>query len=320
MTKRALITGATGQDGSYLCELLLEKGYEVYGMKRRTATDGYENIAHLLHDITVVEGELLDQSSLSHIVKQVKPHECYHLAAQSHVGTSFKQPIYTAEATGLGTLRLLETLRELNPSTRFYNAATSELFGSSKPPQNEHTTFHPRSPYGVAKLFGYWTTVNYREAYNMFACNGILFNHEGPRRGESFVTRKITKAAANIKLGLQNELRLGNLQAKRDIGHAKDFVYGMYLMLQQDAPDDYVLATGETHTIEDMLGIVFEHLNLDWHDYVKVDQAFIRPAEVDVLCGDSSKARQKLGWQPKYNWKDLLIDMVESDLRHLTGK
>jgi GDPmannose 4,6-dehydratase len=314
--KKALITGVTGQDGSYLAELLLGKGYEVIGLKRRTSNEGYGNIVHLLKHIRIIEGDLLDQSSLNNIVKEAKPDEVYHLAAQSHVGTSFTQPLYTADCTGLGTLRLLEALREFGPNAKFYNAATSELFGKVREmPQKETTPFHPRSPYGVAKQFGYWTTVNYRESYKMFATNGILFNHSSPRRGEEFATRKITKSAARIKLGLQSKLKMGNISAKRDEGHAKDYVEAMYLMLQHNTPDDFVISTGETHSIEEMIEVAFSHLGLNWHEYVEIDQSLFRPAEVSVLCGDCSKAKNVLGWQPKYNWKELLVEMVENDLR-----
>lgn len=319
--KKALITGITGQDGSYLAELLLGKGYDVIGLKRRTSNEGYGNAVHLLNDVRIIEGDLLDQSSLNHLIKETRPDEVYHLAAQSHVGTSFTQPVYTADCTGLGTLRLLEALREFNPSVKFYNAATSELFGKvHEMPQRETTPFHPRSPYGVAKQFGYWTTVNYREGYNMFATNGILFNHSSPRRGEEFATRKITKAAARIKLGLQDKLTMGNIKAKRDEGHAKDYVEAMYLMLQHRNPEDFVISTGETHSIEEMIEVVFNHVGLDWHRYVEIDAKLFRPAEVNVLCGDCSKAKTVLGWQPKYNWKSLLIEMVENDLQLLQAK
>jgi len=318
MKKRALITGVTGQDGSYIAELLLDKGYEVYGLKRRTSNEGYGNVAHLLNDITIIEGDLLDQVSLNGVVKDIKPDELYHLAAQSHVGTSFKQPLYTAEATGLGTLRLLEAIKEFSPSTRFYNAATSELFGDvQEMPQTERTPFYPRSPYGVAKQFGYWTTVNYRESYKIFASNGILFNHSSPRRGEEFATRKITKAAAKIKLGLQENLFMGNIDAKRDEGHASDYVEAMYMMLQHDSPDNFIVSTGETHSIKEMIEVVFGHCGLDWEKHVKIDPAFFRPAEVNVLWGDCSKIKKVLGWKPKYNWKDLLIEMVENDIKLL---
>jgi GDPmannose 4,6-dehydratase len=313
--KRALITGVTGQDGSYIAELLLSKNYDVYGLKRRTSSEGYGNVVHLLNEIKIIEGDLLDQTSLNSAVKEIKPDECYHLAAQSHVKTSFDQPLYTADCTGLGTLRLLEALREFSPSTRFYNAATSELFGEvQEMPQTEKTSFHPRSPYGIAKQFSYWTTVNYKESYKMFASNGILFNHSSPRRGEEFATRKITKSAAKIKLGLQDQLFMGNIDAKRDEGHAKDYVEAMYLMLQYHTPDNFVVSTGETHSIREMIEVAFGHLGLDSNKYVKIDPKLFRPAEVNILCGDSSKMRKALGWKPKYNWKDLLVEMVENDL------
>lgn len=314
--KKAFITGICGQDGSYLAELLLEKDYDVYGLKRRTSGDGYGNIVHLLNDVSIVEGDLLDQVSLNHVVKEIRPDEVYHLAAQSHVATSFKQPLYTAEATGLGTLRLLEAIREFSPKSKFYNAATSELFGGlAGAPYTEASPFYPRSPYGVAKQFGYWTAVNYRESYKMFASNGLLFNHSSPRRGEEFATRKITKAAARISLGLQSYLTMGNIESFRDEGHAKDYVFGMWLMLQQNTPDDFILSTGETHSIKEMIEVAFDHVGLDWKQYVKIDPAFFRPAEVNVLCGDCSKAKKILGWEKKYNWKDLLIEMVENDLK-----
>jgi GDPmannose 4,6-dehydratase len=314
--KRALVSGVCGQDGSFMAELLLEKGYEVFGIKRRTATEGYGNISHLLGDITLIEGDLLDQTSLNYIVKEVKPDELYHLAAQSHVGTSFTQPVYTAEATGMGTLRMLEAIREFSPTTRFYNAATSELYGgASGGPYNEQSLFYPKSPYGVAKLFGYWTTINYREGHKIFASNGILFNHSSTRRGEEFATRKITKAVAKIKLGLQEELVMGNIEAKRDEGSAKDYVRGMWLMLQHDRPDDFVLATGETHSIKDMIEFAFSYAGLQWNKYVKIDPAFYRKAEVNVLLGDASKAKKVLGWKPQYTWRDLLAEMVDNDLR-----
>lgn len=313
--KRVVVSGATGQDGSYLCELLLEKGYEVFGVKRRTSSEGYGNSAHLVKDITIIEADLSDQTSLNYLIKEVKPQEVYHLAAQSHVGTSFSQPVYTADVTGLGTLRLLEAIREFSPESRFYNAATSELFGGlSGSPYDEKSPFMPRSPYAVAKQFGYYTTMNYRNGYNIFACSGILFNHSSPRRGEQFATRKITKAAARIKLGLQKELVMGNIDAQRDEGHAKDYVEGMWLMLQQEKPDDFVLSTGETHSIREMIEVVFSHLDLDYNKYIKIDKQFFRPTEVNVLCGNSIKAKTILGWKPKYNWKELLIEMIENDL------
>lgn len=318
--KKALITGITGQDGSYLAELLLKKNYKVYGLKRRTSQEGYGNVLHLLDKISLVEGDMLDPSSLNKAIKDTRPDEVYNLAAQSHVKTSFDQPTYTADCTGLGVLRLLEAIKEFSPNSKFYQASSSELYGQvSEVPQNENTPFHPRSPYGIAKQFGFWTTVNYREAYNIFACNGILFNHESERRGENFVTRKITKAAARIKLGFQDKLILGNLDAQRDIGHAKDYVEGMWAMLQADNPDDYILATGVTHSIRDMLDVVFGHVELNWHDFVEINKELYRPAEVQLLCGDYKKANTILGWAPKVTWKQLLINMVKHDLS-LEGK
>jgi GDPmannose 4,6-dehydratase len=315
MKKRALITGITGMDGSHIADLLLEKGYEVFGMKRRTSTDGYDNIKHLLGEVAILEGDLIDQSSLNYVIKETQPDEIYHLAAQSMVGTSFSQPLLTAETTGLGTLRLLEAVREFSPKCRIYNAATSEMFGGETGgPYNEKSPFKPKSPYASAKLFGYNTAVNYRESYGMHISSGILFNHSSPRRGIAFATRKITNTAAKIKLGLTDKLVMGNIETFRDEAHAKDMVEGMWLMLQQEKSDDYVLATGETHSIKEMIEVVFNHLGLDWQKYVKYDAAFHRPSEVNVLLGDSTKARAVLGWKPKYNWKTLLIEMVENDL------
>ncbi len=326
MSKKALITGITGQDGSYLTELLLGKGYEVYGIIRRSSTFNTERIDHIYQDphelgrrLHLVYGDLNDASSLNKILRDVEPDEIYNLGAQSHVRVSFDIPEYTAEVGGLGTLRLLEAIRETGlQKTRFYQASSSELFGKvQEVPQRETTPFYPRSPYGVAKLYAYWITVNYRESYGLFACNGILFNHESGRRGETFVTRKITRAAASIKLGLQDKLYLGNLDAKRDWGHAQDFVQAMWLMLQQDDPDDYVIATGETHSVREFLDEAFGHLDLDWKQYVEIDPRYFRPAEVDLLIGDSSKARQKLGWEPKITFKELARMMVEADLADL---
>jgi GDPmannose 4,6-dehydratase len=329
MSKKALITGITGQDGSYLTELLLGKGYEVYGIIRRASTFNTERIDHIYQDphetkrrLHLVHGDLNDASSLNKILRDVQPDEIYNLGAQSHVRVSFDIPEYTAEVGGLGTLRLLEAIRETGlRKTRFYQASSSELFGKVQEiPQRETTPFYPRSPYGVAKLYAYWITVNYRESYNLFACNGLLFNHESERRGETFVTRKITRAAAAIKLGLQNRLYLGNLDAKRDWGYAKDFVEAMWLMLQQDEPDDYVIATGETHTVREFLDEAFGHLNLDWKQYVEIDPRYFRPAEVDLLIGDASKARRKLGWEPKTTFKELARMMVDADLADLKKK
>ncbi|MCG3160450.1 MAG: GDP-mannose 4,6-dehydratase [Acidobacteria bacterium] len=326
MTKKALITGITGQDGSYLTELLLGKGYEVYGIIRRASTFNTERVDHIYQDphesgrrLHLVYGDLNDASSLNKILRDVEPAEIYNLGAQSHVRVSFDIPEYTAEVGGLGTLRLLEAIRETGlQKTRFYQASSSELFGKVQEiPQRETTPFYPRSPYGVAKLYAYWITVNYRESYNLFACNGILFNHESPRRGETFVTRKITRAAAAIKLGLQDKLYLGNLDAKRDWGHARDFVEAMWLMLQQDEPDDYVIATGETHSVREFLDEAFGCLDLDWKQFVEIDPRYFRPAEVDLLIGDASKARRELGWEPKITFKELARTMVEADLADL---
>jgi len=326
MAKKALITGITGQDGSYLTELLLGKGYEVYGVIRRASTFNTERIDHIYQDphesgrrMRLLYGDLNDASSLNKILRDVQPDEIYNLGAQSHVRVSFDIPEYTAEVGALGTLRLLEAIRETGlRGTRFYQASSSELFGKvQEVPQRETTPFYPRSPYGVAKLYAYWITVNYRESYGLFACNGILFNHESHRRGETFVTRKITRAAAAIKLGLQNKLYLGNLDAKRDWGHAKDFVEAMWLMLQQDEPDDYVIATGETHSVRELLDEAFGHLELDWKQFVEIDPRYFRPAEVDLLIGDASKARRKLGWEPKITFKELVRTMVDADLADL---
>lgn len=313
--KRALISGVSGQDGSYMAELLLSKNYDVFGIKRRTSGPGFGNIEHLKSKITLIDGDLLDQSSLNQAIKISQPDEIYHLGAQSHVGTSFNQPSYTMEATGHATLKFLEATREFCKTAKFYNAATSELFGgASGGPYSETDRHFPRSPYGCAKEFGFTTTVNYRESYDIFACNGILFNHSSPRRGEEFATRKITKAAARIKLGLQDKLIMGNVDSFRDEGHSKDYVEAMWLMLQQDQPDDFVIATGETHSIREMIDVVFSHLGLNYQDYLVIDPALFRPAEVNVLLGDPSKAQKTLGWEPKYTWKTLLVEMVENDL------
>lgn len=327
--KKALITGITGQDGSYLTELLLGKDYEVYGIIRRASTFNTERLDHIYQDphesgrrLKLVYGDLNDASSLNKILRDVQPDEIYNLGAQSHVRVSFDIPEYTAEVGGLGTLRLLEAIRETGLNrTRFYQASSSELYGKVQEiPQRETTPFYPRSPYGVAKLYSYWITVNYRESYDLFACNGILFNHESERRGETFVTRKITRAAAAIKLGVQDKLFLGNLDAKRDWGHAKDYVRAMWLMLQQDQPDDYVIATGETHSVRELLNEAFSHLDLDWQQHVEVDPRYFRPAEVDLLIGDATKAREKLGWQPEITFKDLVRTMVDADLADLKKK
>jgi len=314
--KTALITGITGQDGSYMAELLLEKGYKVWGMHRRTSTINFDRISHLADKINLVQGDLLDQNSIHNLIEEAQPDEIFNLAAQSFVPTSWSQPLLTGEITGLGVTRMLEAIRTVNPKIRFYQASTSEMFGKVREvPQRETTPFYPRSPYGVSKVYGHWITINYRESYKLFACSGILFNHESPRRGLEFVTRKVTNAAARIKLGLANELRMGNLDAKRDWGYAKDYVEAMWLMLQQDEPDDYVVATGETHSVRELVEAAFSHLGLDWEKYVKVDQQFVRPAEVDLLVGDSSKARKKLGWQPKVTFRELVKIMVEADMK-----
>jgi len=319
--KRALITGITGQDGSYLAEFLLEKGYEVYGMIRRASTEKFERIAHLMDTIEIIQGDLLDQNSLFHALDKIRPHEVYNLAAQSFVPTSWNQPLLTGEITALGVTRMLEAIKMVDTSIRFYQASSSEMFGKVREvPQSETTPFYPRSPYGVAKVYGHWITVNYRESYNIFACSGILFNHESPRRGMEFVTRKITYGVARIKLGLAKELRLGNLKAKRDWGYAGDYVQAMWLMLQQDEPDDYVVATGETHAVEEAVEIAFSHVGLDWHDYVKTDERFFRPAEVDLLVGDCTKARNVLGWKPTVSFQELITMMVDHDLKTLKAK
>ena len=321
MTKRALITGITGQDGSFLTELLLDKGYEVYGIIRRSSTFNTDRIDHLYQDphqrgtrLRLIYGDLNDSSSLNTILRQVKPDEIYNLGAQSHVRVSFDIPEYTGDVTGLGAVRLLEAIRETGIKPKFYQASSSELFGKViETPQNEKTPFYPRSPYGCAKAYAYWITVNYRESYGLFACNGILFNHESERRGETFVSRKITRAATRIKYGLQEKLYLGNLDARRDWGYARDYVEGMWLMMQAEEPDDFVLATGETHSIREFLDLAFGQLDLDWHDYVDVDPRYFRPAEVDLLLGDASKARKKLGWKPGIDFPQLVKIMVESD-------
>ncbi len=320
--RKALITGITGQDGSYLAEFLLEKGYEVHGLIRRSSSFNTKRIDHLYKDphdpearLFLHYGDLTDGASLTRLLREIRPDEVYNLGAQSHVKVSFLQPIYTVNIDALGTLRLLEAIRDLDYPVRFYQASSSEMYGKvAEIPQNEETPFHPRSPYACAKVYSFWQTVNYREAYDLFACNGILFNHESPRRGETFVTRKITRAATRIKLGLQNKLYLGNLDAKRDWGYAPDYVEAMWLMLQQDEPDDYVIATGETHSVREFVEAVFSYLDLDWKDYVEIDPRYFRPAEVDILLGDASKARRKLGWKPKTSFQDLVRIMVEHDL------
>ena len=314
--KTALITGITGQDGSYLAELLLDKGYKVYGLVRRTSTPIMVNIEHILDKIELVSGDLTDLSSLIRIIEQIQPDEVYNLAAQSFVGTSWEQPILTGNVTGLAVTNMLEAVRIVKPDARFYQASSSEMFGKVvETPQKETTPFYPRSPYGVAKVYGHWITINYRESFNMYACSGILFNHESPRRGVEFVTRKITDAVAKIKLGLANELRLGNLDAKRDWGFAGDYVKAMWLMLQQDTPDDYVISTGETHTVQEFVEIAFSHVGLKWEDYVVIDEKFVRPAEVDLLLGDCTKAKEKLGWQLDVSFEQLVKMMVDEDLK-----
>jgi GDPmannose 4,6-dehydratase len=318
--KRALITGITGQDGSYLAELLLEKGYEVHGMVRRSSTEKFDRIEHLRDRIQLHQADLLDHRSLVDALRTAKPDEVYNLAAMSFVAVSWIQPTLTAEFTGVGVTRLLEAVREVCPETRFYQASSSEMFGKVlETPQTETTPFYPRSPYGVAKVYGHFITVNYRESYDLFAASGILFNHESPRRGLEFVTRKITWHAAAIKLGQASELRLGNLDAKRDWGYARDYVEAMYLMLQQDSPEDYVIATGETHTVQRCVEVAFDRVGLDWQKHVVIDDAFKRPAEVDLLVGDSSKAKRQLGWEPRTSFEDLITLMVDADLKLLGG-
>jgi GDPmannose 4,6-dehydratase len=315
MTRRALITGLTGQDGSYLAELLLEKGYEVHGMVRRTSTINFERIAHIQDEINIVQGDLLDEGSLTELMKSIKPEEVYNLAAQSFVQTSWQQAVLTGETTALGATRMLNAVKNTDPDIRFYQASSSEMFGKvQEVPQTETTPFYPRSPYGVAKVYGHWITVNYRESYGLHASSGILFNHESPRRGIEFVTRKISHTVARIKLGLTNELRLGDLHPQRDWGYAKDYVEGMWRMLQQDEPDDYVLSTEETHSVQEFCEIAFSHVDLNWQDHVVQDERFMRPAEVDLLIGDASKAREKLGWEASTPFTELVTMMVDADL------
>lgn len=330
--KRAFITGITGQDGSYLAELLLGKGYEVHGLIRRASSFNTERIDHLYNDrhdqkarLFLHYGDLSDTASIQHLLYETKPDEIYHLGAQSHVRVSFDIPEYTGDVTGLGTLRLLESMRHLGLKTRFYQASSSEMYGLVQAvPQSENTPFYPRSPYAAAKVYGYWITVNYRESYKLHASNGILFNHESPRRGETFVTRKITRAIARIKAGLQDKLYLGNLDSKRDWGYAPEYVEAMWLMLQQENPDDYVIATGETHSVKEFLLESFSHAGLDWEKYVAIDPRYFRPAEVDLLIGDPSKAKKQLGWEPKVTFKELVKIMVDADIKALddemTGK
>jgi GDPmannose 4,6-dehydratase len=317
--KRALITGVTGQDGSYLADFLLEKGYQVHGMVRRASTENFERINHLRSQITLHQADLLDQLSIIELINSIRPHEIYNLAAQSFVPTSWVQPVLTGEFTAIGVTRVLEAIRLVDRKIRFYQASSSEMFGKvQETPQTEKTPFWPRSPYGVAKVYGHWITVNYRESYDLFACSGILFNHESPRRGKEFVTRKISHAVASLKLGLQKELRLGNLDAKRDWGFAGDYVRAMWLMLQQKTPDDFVVSTGENHTVREFLEIAFRHVGMNWKKYVVIDPALIRPAEVNTLLGNPGKARRKLGWKPQVSFPDLVRMMVDADLKKLS--
>ncbi|MGC2405283.1 MAG: GDP-mannose 4,6-dehydratase [Candidatus Cybelea sp.] len=322
MQKTALITGITGQDGSYLAELLLAKGYRVVGMTRRTSTEVHERIEHIVGDVEILSGDLLDQSSMTSIVYEVRPDEIYNLAAQSFVPASWSQPVLTGEFTALGVTRVLEAIRQVNPAIRFYQASSSEMFGNAvESPQNEKTAFYPRSPYGVAKIYGHWITVNYRESYGLYTSSGICFNHESPRRGKEFVTRKISDGVARIKLGLAPELRLGNLDAQRDWGYAGDFVRAMWMMLQPPAPDDFVIATGRTHSVRDFVRIAFEAAGLgSYEPYVVVDPRFVRPAEVDQLIGDASKAQRVLGWEPTVGFEELVAMMVEADLERLSSR
>ncbi|MCE7949232.1 MAG: GDP-mannose 4,6-dehydratase [Chloroflexi bacterium CFX4] len=318
MAKHALITGITGQDGSYLAELLLEQGYEVFGLVRRTSTQRFSRISHIQDHIRLISGDMLDQTSLQEALRESKPQEVYNLAAQSFVQTSWRQPVFTGDVTALGVTRLLDAIRHVNPEIRFYQASSSEIFGKvQEVPQRETTPLYPRSPYGVAKAYGHWITVNYRESYDMFAVSGILFNHESERRGIEFVTRKVTYNVARIKLGMAKELRLGNLDSQRDWGFAGDYVRAMWLMLQQPTPDDYVVATGETHTVQKLVETAFSHVGLNWRDYVVQDPAFMRPAEVDLLVGDPSKAGKQLGWEPTVSFTELIQGMVEADLKLL---
>ena len=313
--RTALVTGVTGQDGSYLAELLLEKGYEVVGVVRRTSHDSYERIGHLLDKIHVVPADLLDQHSLTTVIRDARPHEVYNLAAQSFVPTSWTQPVLTGEFTALGVTRILEAVRLAHPEARFYQASSSEMFGKAvETPQRETTPFYPRSPYGAAKVYGHWITVNYRESYGLYAVSGILFNHESPRRGLEFVTRKVSYGVAQIVKGKARELRLGNLDARRDWGYAGDYVEAMWLMLQQPEPEDYVVGTGRQHTVRELCEVAFGHAGLDWHQYVKVDPRFVRPAEVDILQADASKARRQLGWAPRVSFEELVRMMVNADL------
>lgn len=317
-SRRALITGVTGQDGAILAEFLLAKGYEVHGMVRRSSTENFERIGHIRHRLVLHQADLLDQLSLITLLQEVRPHELYNLAAQSFVPTSWLQPLLTGEFTALGVTRVLEAIRLVDSSIRFYQASTSEMFGMVREePQDEKTPFWPRSPYGVAKVYGHWITVNYRESYGIFACSGILFNHESPLRGKEFVTRKITDAVARIKLGVQKKLRLGNLDAMRDWGYAGDFVKAMWLMLQQDSPDDFVIATGMKHSVRQLAELAFGHAGLDWREHVEVDESLFRPAEVNTLRGDASKARRLLGWEPSVGFDEMVRMMVDADLKRV---
>ncbi len=321
--KRALVTGITGQDGSYLAEFLLEKGYEVHGLIRRASTFNTHRIDHLIEDPEINDvrlflhyGDLGDSTNLIKLLYRLQPDEIYHLGAQSHVRVSFDMPEYTADVTGMGTIRILEAIRETGIDTRFYQASSSEMFGKvAEVPQTERTPFHPRSPYACAKVFAYWSTVNYRESYGLYACNGILFNHESPRRGETFVTRKVTRGVARIKAGIDKKLYLGNLDARRDWGYAREYVEAMWLMLQQDAPDDYVIATGETHSVRELVETAFSYVGLDWRQYVEIDPRYYRPAEVELLVGDASKAAERLGWRPKTKFEQLIRLMLDHDLQ-----
>lgn len=319
--KVALITGVTGQDGSYLAEFLLEQGYQVYGMVRRASVDKFERISHLMEKITLVQADLLDQFSLISVLKDTKPVEVYNLAAQSFVPTSWTQPVLTSEFTAIGATKMLESIRLVDRGIKFYQASSSEMFGKVREtPQTELTPFYPRSPYGVSKVYAHYITVNYRESYGMFAVSGILFNHESPRRGLEFVTRKVTDGVARVKLGLAKELRLGNLEAKRDWGYAGDYVRAMWLMLQQPEPEDYVIATGVSRSVRDLVKTAFDHVGLDWERHVKIDKQFIRPAEVDLLVGDSSKARKEIGWEPTVSFEKMIHMMVQADIERLSGK
>ena len=314
--RRALITGITGQDGSYLADLLLEKGYRVFGMVRRSSTENFDRIAHIKNRVTLLQADLLDHQSMIKMLEEARPDEIFNLAAMSFVPTSWSQPTLTGEFTAIGVTRLLEAVRLVCPKARFYQASSSEMFGKVKEvPQTEETPFHPRSPYGVSKVYGHYITVNYRESYNLFAVSGILFNHESPRRGKEFVTRKISDGVAQIKLGLMKKLHMGNLDAKRDWGFAGDYVRAMWMMLQQNKPEDYVIATGKNHSVKEFLKLAFEHVDLDWHDHVVIDKHFFRPAEVDHLLGDCSKARKKLGWKPSVSFPELVRMMVDADLQ-----